>query len=175
MTALACLERARLLGPFEWTASFNLGLVHLHMGHNVAAYTSFSAAIKLQASFAQSYMLLGIALGRLDELDNACHAFQRAIDLEPDNALFRLNCGTRAQKHACVHGNDACTMTFLIWSTWTLVQPQHQGTPRCVMPFHTTQCCHSAFSLQSISQVMVVSFLCILYRTHTESTALKHC
>lgn len=108
MTALACLERARLQGPFEWIPSFNLGLVHLHMGHDVAAYTSFSAAINLNAGFAQSYMLLGIALGRLSDLDNACHAFQRAMDLDAGNALIVLNFG--AHWRACpAHVADVAT------------------------------------------------------------------
>ena len=90
IAAIACLKKALFLGPFEWIVSYNLGLVYLNTGQHASAFHYFSAAINLKPEFAHSYMYLGIALSKLEDLENACLAYERAIELE-DDWLFRLN------------------------------------------------------------------------------------
>ena len=91
VAALACLKRAVYLQPFEWQINFNLALLHLGseqvsdilytccarfqdeeesqftLRHKfVSAFLFASAAINLQPKFAQSYLLLGVALIHLE-------------------------------------------------------------------------------------------------------------
>ena len=90
VAAIACLKRALYLDPFEWIISYNLGLVHLNTGQYASAFHFFSASINLKPDFASSYMYLGITLSRLEDFDNACAAYEKAIEMENDH-LFLLN------------------------------------------------------------------------------------
>lgn len=82
VASVACLKRALYLDPFEWITSYNLGLVHLNTGQYASAFHFFSAAINLKPDFPSSYMYLAITLGRLDDFENACSAFDKAIEME---------------------------------------------------------------------------------------------
>ncbi len=90
VAAIACLKRALYLDPFEWIISYNLGLVHLTTGQFASAFHFLSASINLKPDFASSYMYLGMTLGRLDDFDNACAAFAKAIELDryPQTDVF---------------------------------------------------------------------------------------
>ena len=90
VAAIACLKRALYLDPFEWIISYNLGLVHLNTGQYASAFHYFSASINLKPDFPSSYMYLAITLSRLDDFENACSAYEKAIEMESDH-LFHLN------------------------------------------------------------------------------------
>ncbi|KAG6972063.1 hypothetical protein JG688_00004153 [Phytophthora aleatoria] len=90
VASVACLKRALYLDPFEWITSYNLGLVHLNTGQYASAFHFFSAAINLKPDFPSSYMYLAITLSRLDDFENACSAFDKAIEMERDH-MFHLN------------------------------------------------------------------------------------
>jgi len=90
IAAIACLKKALYLDPFEWIISYNLGLVHLNTGQYASAFHFFSASINLKPDFPSSYMYLGITLSKLDDFENACSAYEKAIEMEPDH-LFELN------------------------------------------------------------------------------------
>ena len=90
VAAIACLKRALYLDPFEWIISYNLGLVHLNTGQNASAFHYFSTSINLKPDFPSSYMYLAITLSRLDDFDNSCQAYEKAIEMEHDH-LFQLN------------------------------------------------------------------------------------
>ncbi|OQR89056.1 sporangia induced Bardet-Biedl syndrome 4 protein, partial [Thraustotheca clavata] len=90
VAAVASLKRALYLDPFEWITSYNLGLVHLNTGQYASAFHYFSAAINLKPDFPSSYMYLAITLGRLDDFENACSAYDKAIEMETDH-MFHLN------------------------------------------------------------------------------------
>eukprot|EP00892_Ulva_mutabilis_P012887 jgi/Ulvmu1/9971/UM059_0020.1 len=91
IAAIACLKRAQYLGPFEWIVCYNLGLVHLNTAQHAAAFNYFSAAINLRPTFAHTYMYLGVTLARLGDLDNAFHAYERAIGKDGNDPIFYLN------------------------------------------------------------------------------------
>merc|ERR1719263_1327781 len=90
VASISCLKRALYLDPFEWIISYNLGLVHLNTGQYASAFHFFSASINLKPDFPSSYMYLAITLSRLDDFANACSAYEKAIDMEPDH-MFHLN------------------------------------------------------------------------------------
>merc|ERR1719353_2307291 len=90
VAAISCLKRALYLDPFEWIISYNLGLVHLSTGQYASAFHYFSTSINLKPDFPSSYMYLAITLNRLEDFDNACQAYEKAIDMEEDH-LFELN------------------------------------------------------------------------------------
>ena len=92
------------LSPFEWIIAYNLGLVHLNTAQfyyvrlsmsfvsntirtplrcrYASAFHYFSASINLKRDFASAYMYLAITLSRLDDFENACHAYEKAIEME---------------------------------------------------------------------------------------------
>jgi Bardet-Biedl syndrome 4 protein len=82
VAAIACLKRALYLDPFEWIISYNLGLVHLNTGQYASAFHYFSASINLKPDFPSSYMYLAITLSRLDDFENSCNAYEKAIEME---------------------------------------------------------------------------------------------
>ncbi|KAL0486219.1 Bardet-Biedl syndrome 4 protein [Acrasis kona] len=98
VAAIACLKRALYLAPFEWIIAYNLGLVHLNTGQYASAFHYFSASINLKPDFASSYMYLAITLSRLDDFDNACTAYEKAIEMESDH-MFELNYAITLYNH----------------------------------------------------------------------------
>ena len=65
------------------TALFSLsGLVHLNTEQYASAFHYLSASINLKPDFPSSYMYLGITLSRLDDFENACSAYEKAIRME---------------------------------------------------------------------------------------------
>lgn len=58
------------------------GLVHLNTEQYASAFHYLSASINLKPDFPSSYMYLGITLSRLDDFENACSAYEKAIRME---------------------------------------------------------------------------------------------
>jgi Bardet-Biedl syndrome 4 protein len=98
IAAIACMKRALYLAPFEWIIAYNLGLVHLNTNQYASAFHYFSASINLKPDFASSYMYLAITLSRLDDFENACSAYEKAIDMESDH-MFELNYAITLYNH----------------------------------------------------------------------------
>ena len=64
--------------------------VHLNTGQFASAFHFFSASINLKPDFPSSYMYLAITLSKLDDFENSCSAYEKAIEMESDH-LFELN------------------------------------------------------------------------------------
>ena len=79
-------------GPFEWIVSYNLGLLHLASGQYASAFHHFSSSINIKSDFAHTYMYLAVTLAKLDDVDNATAAYEKALELD-DDMMFRLNYG----------------------------------------------------------------------------------
>lgn len=84
VAAIACLRRAAYFAPFEWTISYNLGVTSLATGQYSSAFQCFSTAINLQPTFAKAYAYLAVTLSKLEDFDNSCAAYDRAMELGPD-------------------------------------------------------------------------------------------
>eukprot|EP01041_Mallomonas_annulata_P011290 gene11290-23624_t len=98
VAAVACLKRAVYLSPFEWIISFNLGVVHLSTGQFASAFHYFSTAINLQPTYPRAYMYLAVALSRLDDFENSCAAYDKAVELGQDY-LTHLNYAITLQRN----------------------------------------------------------------------------
>lgn len=90
-------EEGTVLGAIRMIICYNLGLVHLTTGQYVTAFNYFSATINLRPSFAHAYMYLGVTLARLGDMDNAYHAYQRALEKDLREPVFYLNFGMPQQ------------------------------------------------------------------------------
>jgi len=102
VAALACLKKAAYLSPFEWIVSYNLGVVNLSTGQFSSAFQCFSAAINLQPTFGKAYAYLAVALSKLEDFDNACAAYDKALELTPEPSTY-LNYAITLH----LHGNGA--------------------------------------------------------------------
>lgn len=91
VAAISCLKRAHYLAPFEWRTCYNLGLAHLTMHQYASAFHFISAAINLKPKFAPLFMLLGVALTHLEDVDNAKQAYEQAITIQSDDPMTYLN------------------------------------------------------------------------------------
>jgi Bardet-Biedl syndrome 4 protein len=90
IAAISSLRRAISLAPFEWIIAYNLGLVFLTCGQYASAFHFLSTSINLKPDFASTYAYLGVCLARIDDFENACNAYEKAIALESDH-FFELN------------------------------------------------------------------------------------
>jgi Bardet-Biedl syndrome 4 protein len=100
VAAVSCLKRANYLAPFELYILYNLALVHLYLQQNASAAIFLQAAIRINKKFAPSYGLLGVALSKLNDTDNALRAFTHSLKLDPTDpttllnfAIFQVNTG----------------------------------------------------------------------------------
>lgn len=87
IASIACLKRALFFAPFEWIVAYNLGLVFLHTEQYASAFHYFSSSINLKPDFAFSYVYLAVTLARLDDFQNACSAYEKALELESDYVI----------------------------------------------------------------------------------------
>jgi Bardet-Biedl syndrome 4 protein len=90
VAAIACLKRALYLDPFEWIVAYNLGLLHLNTGQYASAFHYLSASLNLKPNYSSGFMYLGITLAKLNDINNSCAAYEKALAIEPD-FLIHLN------------------------------------------------------------------------------------
>lgn len=88
--AVACLQKSVFLAPFEWRILYNIGIVFLHLRQYASAFHYLSAATRLNTKYASGFMYLGVTLALMDDLENACEAYSRALFLE-ESPLILLN------------------------------------------------------------------------------------
>ena len=88
VAAIACLKKALYLDSFEWIISYNLGLVYLNTRQYASAFHFLSASINLKPDFPSSFMYLAIVLSRLNDFDNACNSYEKAIAMEEVRVNF---------------------------------------------------------------------------------------
>lgn len=86
--AVACLRKSTFLYPFDWIGHYNLGVVFLTMGRYCSALQCLNAAISLHDGYAPAYMLLGVCLGEMKDLPNACRAYNHAMSMQDDFLVY---------------------------------------------------------------------------------------
>ncbi|CAF4752908.1 unnamed protein product, partial [Rotaria socialis] len=105
VAAVSCLKRANYLAPFELYILYNLALVHLYLQQNASAAIFLQSAIRLNRKHAPSYALLGVALSKLNDPENALRAYTYSLKLNPTDpttllnyAIFQTNTGVPKSK-----------------------------------------------------------------------------
>jgi Bardet-Biedl syndrome 4 protein len=91
VAAVSCLKRANYLAPFELYVLYNLALVHLYLQQNASAAIFLQSAIRINRKHAASYALLGVALSKLNDPDNALRAYTYSLKLDPTDPMALLN------------------------------------------------------------------------------------
>jgi Bardet-Biedl syndrome 4 protein len=91
VAAVSCLKRANYLAPFELYVLYNLALVHLYLQQNASAAIFLQSAIRINRKHAASYALLGVALSKLHDPENALRAYSYSLKLDPTDPMALLN------------------------------------------------------------------------------------
>ncbi|XP_043276787.1 Bardet-Biedl syndrome 4 protein [Venturia canescens] len=91
VAAISCLKRAHYLNPLSLMPACNLGRVLLTTGQPASAAIYLSAAISSEPSNPMPYLLFGLALKRLDDLDGAEKILAKAHSLAPQDPHVLIN------------------------------------------------------------------------------------
>ncbi|TGZ54642.1 Uncharacterized protein DBV15_06141 [Temnothorax longispinosus] len=91
VAAISSLKRAHYLSPMSCVPSCNLGIVFLTTGQPASAAIYLCAAVSAEPKNPMPYMLLGLALKRLDDLEGAERSLTKAHALAPQDPLILIN------------------------------------------------------------------------------------
>ncbi|XP_012225811.1 Bardet-Biedl syndrome 4 protein homolog isoform X1 [Linepithema humile] len=91
VAAISSLKRAHYLNPMSCVPSCNLGIVFLTTGQPASAAIYLCAAVSAEPKNPTPYLLLGLALKRLDDLEGAERSLTKAHALAPQDPLILIN------------------------------------------------------------------------------------
>ncbi|XP_076234859.1 Bardet-Biedl syndrome 4 [Calliopsis andreniformis] len=91
VAAISCLKRAHYLNPMAFLPVYNLGMVLLTTGQPASAAIYLCAAVSADPKNPMPYLLLGLALKRLEDLEGAEKVLQKAHALAPQDPLILIN------------------------------------------------------------------------------------
>ncbi|XP_060826972.1 Bardet-Biedl syndrome 4 protein isoform X1 [Bombus pascuorum] len=89
--AISCLKRAHYLNSMAFLPAYNLGMVFLTTGQPASAAIYLCAAVSADPKNPMPYLLLGLALKRLEDLEGAEKVLQKAHALSPQDPLVLIN------------------------------------------------------------------------------------
>ncbi|KAG5464056.1 hypothetical protein LSCM1_00236 [Leishmania martiniquensis] len=125
--AVACLRKSLLLCPFDWIGHYNLGVAFLMMGRCCSALQCLNAALHLHASHAPAFMLLGICLGEMKDLPNACRAYERALAMQDDFLVYLNYAVTLLKGGAAAEASVKFRVFRSVWDQLTPEQRREQS------------------------------------------------
>lgn len=76
--AVSCLFRARYLNPLDWRISYNLGLLHLHLGQFASSFHFLKASASTSSGYPLVVSLIGVVLESLRDVPGAAKAHAAA-------------------------------------------------------------------------------------------------
>ncbi|KAG5488630.1 hypothetical protein JIQ42_00241 [Leishmania sp. Namibia] len=129
--AVACLRKSVLLCPFDWISHYNLGVAFLMLGRYCSALQCLNAALHLHADHAPAFMLLGICLGEINDLPNACRAYEHALSMQ-DDFLVYLNYAVTLYKGGAVE--EACVKFRVFRSVWDQLTSEQRREQSSLIP-----------------------------------------
>ncbi|KYM93702.1 Bardet-Biedl syndrome 4 protein like protein, partial [Cyphomyrmex costatus] len=91
VAAISSLKRAHYLSPMSCIPSCNLGIVFLTTGQPASAAIYLCAAVSAEPKNSMPYLLLGLALKRLNDLEGAKRSLTKAHALAPQDPLILIN------------------------------------------------------------------------------------
>lgn len=92
--ALAPMQRAVALSPFDASAHITLGSIFRDMGKLHEAEASFRTALQIKPDLVAAHYNLGNTLKDCGKLDDAAACYRRAIEIKPDYADAHNNLGS---------------------------------------------------------------------------------
>src|SRR5206468_7567294 len=95
VAALSELEEAAKLSPQTFDYRYRLGVAYLDLGDSEKAAQELTEATKLPEATAEAWNFLGRALQQQRDLDRACSAYERAVEMQPANDTYRR----RSEEH----------------------------------------------------------------------------
>ncbi|KPA80187.1 hypothetical protein ABB37_05168 [Leptomonas pyrrhocoris] len=126
--AVACLRRSVFLCPFDWISHYNLGVVFMTMGRYCSALQCLNAAISLHDAYAPAYMLLGICLGEMKDLPNACRAYDHALTMQDDFLVYLNYAMTLLKAGATAEAEHKFRVFRGVWSSLSSAQRHEQAS-----------------------------------------------
>ncbi|KAH8280327.1 hypothetical protein KR018_002873 [Drosophila ironensis] len=81
IVAISSLRKSVWLSPLNYNALYNLSLIYIASEQYASAFHTLAAAINLRKDNAECYMLLGLCLRKLDDVENAFVALERASSM----------------------------------------------------------------------------------------------
>ncbi|KAI5691299.1 Tetratricopeptide repeat [Leishmania braziliensis] len=129
--AVACLRKSVFLWPFDWLSHYNLGIAFLMIGRCCSALQCLNAAVHLHPHHAPTFMLLGICLGEMKDLPNACRAYEHALAMQ-DDFLVYLNYAVTLYKGRAVREAHAKLRVFR--SVWDQLTPEQRREQSSLIP-----------------------------------------
>ncbi|XP_064547866.1 Bardet-Biedl syndrome 4 protein homolog [Drosophila montana] len=81
IAAVSSLRKSVWISPLNYNALYNLSLIYIASEQYASAFHTLAAAINLRKDNAECYMLLGLCLRKLEDLENAFVALERACSL----------------------------------------------------------------------------------------------
>ncbi|GET93301.1 hypothetical protein, conserved [Leishmania tarentolae] len=129
--AVACLRKSVFLCPFDWISHYNLGVAFLMIGRYCSALQCMSAAVHLHTDYAPAFMLLGICLGEMKDLPNACRAYEHSLAMQ-DDFLVYLHYAVTLYKGHCVQ--EAYTKFRVFRSVWDQLSPAQRQEQSSLIP-----------------------------------------
>ncbi|KAH8316505.1 hypothetical protein KR067_009309 [Drosophila pandora] len=81
IVAISSLRKSVWLSPLNYNALYNLSLIYIASEQYASAFHTLAAAINLRKDNAECYMLLGLCLRKLDDMENAFVALERASSM----------------------------------------------------------------------------------------------
>ncbi|EDW33347.1 GL19930 [Drosophila persimilis] len=81
IAAVSSLRKSVWLSPLNYNALYNLSLIYIASEQYASAFHTLAAAINLRKDNAECYMLLGLCLRKLDDVDNAFVALERSSSM----------------------------------------------------------------------------------------------
>jgi Flp pilus assembly protein TadD len=96
--AFECFREAKRLAPCNARIEMNLGIVEGRLGMMAEAERHLREAVELDEMSGAAFNALGCHLAGLGRFGEAVDCFDRAVRLEPGNALFHMNLAMACEK-----------------------------------------------------------------------------
>ncbi|KAI1731971.1 bardet-Biedl syndrome 4 protein [Ditylenchus destructor] len=103
VAAISCLNRANYFCPLDWKILFNLSLVYSALRQFASAYHFISAAFAICPQHPLILMTMAVILTELEDFRNAKAAYKRALKLNPDLFIVKLNFAIFEYRRGNVH------------------------------------------------------------------------
>lgn len=126
--AVACLRKSIFLYPFEWLSHYNLGVVFARLGRFCAALQCFNSAIQLNQDYAPAYMLMGVCLAAMKDVENACRAYDRALRLQSDFLVYLNYAATLFNAGRTAEATEKLRLFSSVWDSLSPAQRREQSS-----------------------------------------------